>query len=110
MQENHSFDSYFGALAYAPGSPYHQAAGGAGCSDSDHRCVDGFHCTNANPDDNGRMAHAFHNSSRCVKPGLDHTWAKTHREVNFDQPNTTRQGAPTVGMAAPPANDCTPTK
>jgi phospholipase C len=24
MQENHSFDNYFGALAYAPGSPYHQ--------------------------------------------------------------------------------------
>ena len=23
MQENHSFDNYFGALAYAPGSPYH---------------------------------------------------------------------------------------
>jgi phospholipase C len=22
MQENHSFDNYFGALAYAPGSPY----------------------------------------------------------------------------------------
>jgi phospholipase C len=25
MQENHSFDNYFGALAYAPGSPYHNA-------------------------------------------------------------------------------------
>ena len=23
MQENHSFDNYFGALAFAPGSPYH---------------------------------------------------------------------------------------
>lgn len=23
MQENHSFDNYFGALSYAPGSPYH---------------------------------------------------------------------------------------
>jgi phospholipase C len=23
MQENHSFDNYFGALAYAPGTPYH---------------------------------------------------------------------------------------
>jgi len=27
MQENHSFDNYFGALAYAPGSPYHNANG-----------------------------------------------------------------------------------
>jgi phospholipase C len=30
MMENHSFDNYFGALAYAPGSPYHsQRASGA---------------------------------------------------------------------------------
>jgi hypothetical protein len=27
MQENHSFDNYFGALAYAPASPYHAASG-----------------------------------------------------------------------------------
>src|SRR5690349_12985633 len=40
MQENHSFDNYFGALAYAPGSPYQPpAAGRAGCSGNDHRCV-----------------------------------------------------------------------
>ena len=31
MQENHSFDNYFGALAYAPGSPYHN--GFRGCRD-----------------------------------------------------------------------------
>jgi phospholipase C len=30
MQENHSFDNYFGALAYAPGSPYHTSLGGCG--------------------------------------------------------------------------------
>jgi phospholipase C len=24
MQENHSFDNYFGALPYAPGGPYHR--------------------------------------------------------------------------------------
>ena len=29
MQENHSSDNYFGALAYAPGSPYHNGYGGA---------------------------------------------------------------------------------
>jgi phospholipase C len=29
MQENHSFDNYLGALAYAPGSPYHNGNGGA---------------------------------------------------------------------------------
>ena len=28
MMENHSFDNYFGALAYAPGSPYHTSSSG----------------------------------------------------------------------------------
>src|SRR5947209_16983312 len=50
MQENHSFDNYFGALAYAPGSPYHRpiaAPGGspAGCRANDHSCVDGLSCS-----------------------------------------------------------------
>src|SRR5262245_59685421 len=46
MQENHSFDNYFGALAYAPNSPYHNADRDAdrdrddrGCRKDDHRCV-----------------------------------------------------------------------
>ena len=38
MQENHSFDNYFGALAYAPGSPYHPGLGN--CSGDDHSFVD----------------------------------------------------------------------
>ena len=42
MQENHSFDNYFGALAYAPGSPYHTTSGG--CRREDHKCVDGLSC------------------------------------------------------------------
>src|SRR5215475_1201645 len=70
MQENHSFDNYFGALAYAPGSPYHsprhERGDGdgddrGGCREDDHNCVDGlscrvdaageFHCSNTNLDD-----------------------------------------------------------
>ena len=107
MQENHSFDNYFGALAYAPGSPYHPAAGDAGCGDTDHRCVDGLscqvdagglHCANANLDDDGSTVHAFHASSRCVKPDPDHGWASTHREANFAQPNATRVRAPMDGF------------
>src|SRR3974390_520049 len=43
MQENHSFDNYFGALAYAPGSPYHNGKGA--CAGTDHKCVDGLTCT-----------------------------------------------------------------
>jgi phospholipase C len=97
MQENHSFDNYFGELAYAPGSPYHNANGA--CLSSDHRCVDGLSCTpngdgtlscsNSNLDDDGSTVIAFHDPSRCVIPDLDHSWFGTHREVNFLSPNRT---------------------
>jgi phospholipase C len=103
MQENHSFDNYFGALALAPGSPYHAPERedrddrDGGCRRNDHRCVDGltcrvdkagnFTCLNANRDDNGSVVFAFHDSRRCVAPDLDHGWANTHREANFNRPN-----------------------
>jgi phospholipase C len=96
MQENHSFDNYFGALAYAPGSPYHN--GNGACSGTDHKCVDGltctvtngvFRCTNSNLDDNGSTVFAFKATSRCVKPDLDHSWVGTHKEINFLNPNNT---------------------
>src|ERR1700731_3549990 len=41
MQENRSFDNYFGALAYAPGSPYHAGV----CTSSDNQCVDALTCS-----------------------------------------------------------------
>lgn len=105
MQENHSFDNYFGALAYAPGSPY-RAPGREdrderdfGCRKDDHRCVDGLTCRvdalgtlacqNSNLDDDGSIVVAFHDSRRCVAPDLDHGWANTHREANFNRPNDT---------------------
>ncbi|HEU4732824.1 MAG TPA: alkaline phosphatase family protein, partial [Kofleriaceae bacterium] len=108
MQENHSFDNYFGALAYAPGSPYHAPRqrhddgdgdrdDRTGCRASDHDCVDGltctvdaaggFQCANSNLDDDGSTVHAFHDANRCVKPDLDHGWFATHREANFDHPD-----------------------
>jgi phospholipase C len=97
MQENHSFDNYFGALAYAPGTPYHN--GNGSCSASDHRCVDGLSCTadlagnltcsNSNLDDNGARVVAFHDSRRCASPDLDHSWFSTHREAGFLNPNKT---------------------
>jgi phospholipase C len=103
MQENHSFDNYFGALAYAPGSPYHGPTRNAGCRDNDHLCVDGlscqvdaaggFHCANANLDDDGSTVLAFHDPNRCVKPDLDHGWASAHHEANFEKPNDTRRHA-----------------
>jgi phospholipase C len=95
MQENHSFDNYFGVVAYAPGSPYHTKNGG--CAATDHQCVDGLSCTvdasgnltcsNSNLDDDGSIVKAFHEPSRCVKPDLDHSWLGTHREANFLNPN-----------------------
>jgi len=109
MQENHSFDNYFGALAYVPGGVYHAARDQDGdrdansdnqdaCRADDHGCVDGLtckvmndgslRCANANLDaDGGRKVFAFHNTNRCVKPDLDHGWVGTHREANFANPN-----------------------
>ena len=104
MQENHSFDNYFGALAYAPGSPYHQSSptpGGspAGCSRNDHACVDGLSCaldaagnlscSNSNVDDDGSIVYAFHDPHVCVIPDLDHGWPGTHHEINFGNGNLT---------------------
>lgn len=88
MQENHSFDDYFGVLPYAPGSPYHNGKGA--CSATDHSCVDGLVCTfdssgnlncsNSNLDDDGSTVVAFHNPTRCVVPDLDtRGWARIMR-------------------------------
>jgi phospholipase C len=108
MQENHSFDNYFGALAYAPNTPYHGPGlfdrdwdrddnSLSGCREGDHNCVDGLscvkdtvgnlHCFNANLDDDGHFAFAFHDTRRCVLPDLDHEWFSSHEEANFLHPN-----------------------
>jgi phospholipase C len=99
MQENHSFDNYFGALPYAPGTPYHSPAGNSGCAPNDHRCVDGLscqpdatgalHCFDSNLDDNGSQVFAFHETSRCVAPDLNHSWFQTHQEANYLNPRNT---------------------
>jgi phospholipase C len=114
MQENHSFDNYFGALAYAPESPYHSPrrddgdAANGGCRKDDHGCVDGLSCRvdasgnlsclNSNPDDDGSTVFAFHDSRRCVAPDLDHGWTSSHREANFLDPNNTLGSSPNDGF------------
>jgi phospholipase C len=99
---------YFGALALAPGSPYHQPKHdgdhdrddhASGCAKDDHASVDGlschldisgnFVCSNSNVDENGKIVTVFHDPRRCVGPDLDHGWLSTHREANFDHPNDT---------------------
>lgn len=112
MQENHSFDNYFGALAYVPGGPYHSATrfdsvddrdfshkGFEGCRADDHLCVDGltckvdesgeFTCRNSNLDDDGSTVFSFHDARRCAVPDIDHGWIAVHQSANFDHPNDT---------------------
>jgi phospholipase C len=93
IQENHSFDNYFGALAYAPGSPYHN--GNGSCSATDHRCLDGLTCklsvgnlacSNSNVNSRGALVYASHSNTRCITDP-DHSWYGEHVDLNFDDPN-----------------------
>ena len=112
VQENHSFDNYFGVLPYAPGSPYHLSRT---CAGSDHKCIDGLTCTadasgnltcsNSNLDDDRSTVKAFHATTRCVRPDLDHSWLGTHREMNFENPNATLLHSPANGFVR--VNDAT---
>jgi len=78
MQENHSFDNYFGVLAYVPGTPYHSARGSGvrrACDPGDHTCVDGLSCRvtdtgsikcrNRNPGTKGTVI-SFHDPRYCI--------------------------------------------
>src|SRR5882724_11048651 len=104
MQENHSFDNYFGALPYVPGGPYH----GGPCSKNDHQCVDGltctvdtlghFTCTDSNLDDDGSTVFAFHEPRYCIGPDLDHSWSGSHIEANFSNPAGTLLSSPNDGF------------
>jgi phospholipase C len=98
MQENHSFDNYFGALPYTPGSPYHPGP----CAAGDNKCVDGLTCsssggtptcTNSNPEADGSPSvAAFRDPRLCVVPDLDHSWLGTHHEMNLTDPNGSLHG------------------
>ena len=81
MQENHSFDNYFGVLAYAPASPYHAPEQ---CTRRlSHRTTmlawtvcracwtpqDALHCFNSNNDDNGSQVFAFHEHQPMRRAG-----------------------------------------
>jgi len=111
MQENHSFDNYFGTLAYAPGSPYHSGP----CRDHDHACVDGLtclrddagnlRCFNSNRDDNSELVVAFHEPNYCVKPDLNHEWLGSHMEANYADPLNTLRASLNDGFVR--VNDAT---
>ncbi len=106
MQENRSFDNYFGALPYVPGGPYHPCA--AAKRRSDHRCVDGLTCTadpmvglscsNANLNLEGDTIVAFHDPRICDASGLDHGWTESHHEANWANPGDTFRSSPNDGF------------
>ena len=64
MQENHSFDNYFGRLP---------ALG--------RRDVDGLPADAGNPDSNGMPVRAFHQDHYCTAD-TDHSWTGSHLEFN----------------------------
>ena len=113
MQENHSFDNYFGVLPYASGTPYHRGAGA--CASSDHTCVDGlgctrdsagsYTCTNSNVDDDGSTVFAFHDARYCVGPDLQHNWQGSHSEANYNNPAGALAFSPNDGFVL--VNDAT---
>jgi len=103
MQENHSFDNYFGALPYAPGGPYHPGP----CSPHDHACVDGLSCTSAggpltckdaSRDDDGSKVTAFHARTYCPGPDLRHDWPGSHQEASLFAPALTWLASPNNGF------------
>jgi phospholipase C len=103
MQENHSFDNYFGALPYVPGGPYHPGP----CDPDDHACVDGLACgpsdaglacSNFNRDDRGRPVRAFHSRNYCPGPDLRHDWPASHQEANYLFPALTLLRSPNDGF------------
>jgi phospholipase C len=105
MQEDHSFDNYFGVLPYAVGTPYESGP----CAPYHHACVDGlscerdvatgaYHCRNFNRDEDHMKVFAFHSTDYCVQTGLNKTWVATHQEINFAHPNAGRRVSPNNGF------------
>jgi phospholipase C len=115
MQENHSFDNYFGVLPYVPGGPYHPGP----CKPGDHACVDGLTCsssgpglacTNSNADDDGSTVVSFHSRNYCPGPDLRQDWPGSHQEANFSNPAQSLLASPNDGFVlvndvAPPVFD-----
>jgi len=66
LQENRSFDSYFGKL---PG-------------------VDGLPAAASNPAADGTLISAYHYKTSCVE-NLDPDWLESHGDYNFDVPGST---------------------
>ena len=85
MHENHSFDNYFGALAYAPGSKYHTPGRedrderDGGCRKGDHACVDGLTCR---VDDSGNFKCGIVGTSRVITSS---TWNRANGLTEYSR-------------------------
>ncbi|MFI5367212.1 MAG: alkaline phosphatase family protein [Candidatus Binatia bacterium] len=55
-------------------------------------------CTNANPDPNGNVVTAFHQTNYCPGPDFDHTWVGGHKMLNFSNPDDTLTSPPMDGF------------
>jgi phospholipase C len=104
MQENHSFDNYFGVLPLAAGTPYHPGP----CAADDHQCVDGlscqrdqalgtYTCQNTNLGTDGSVI-SFHATDFCVEADLNHEWIGSHAECNVLDPNACLASSPNDGF------------
>jgi len=109
MQENHSFDNYFGVLGYVPQTPYHAGRRFKGCDPTDHACVDGLTCKrrpttgalvcrNRNPGNFSGAVRSFHEARFCIGPDLDHSWVGSHEESNFKRATVTLRSSPNNGF------------
>jgi phospholipase C len=79
MQENHSFDNYFGML-----NPYRQANNWTVASDGNTYTVDGIDdklTTISNTNDNGTTYHPFKFTSTCVDD-MSSAWLESYGDVN----------------------------
>jgi phospholipase C len=48
----------------------------------------GLTCTNSNQNAQGQSIAAYHATSECTNPDLDHSWVGVHYEVNWSNPNS----------------------
>src|SRR5262245_34648890 len=109
MQENRSFDNYFGVLPFVPNTPYHGVKRHTrrGCAVTDHNCVDGLSCktrhgtlacSNSNPGNSGGRIRAFHDPRYCTGLDLTHGWVASHQQGNFSHPNQMLKSSRNLGF------------
>jgi phospholipase C len=122
MQENRSFDNYFGLLPFVPNTPYHNAKGSGrhrACAATDNTCVDGLsckvkkgtlRCRNHNPGNSGGSVKSFHDPRYCTGPDLDHSWIGSHQEGNFKSPNNMLRSSKNNGFVKVNAVSDAPTQ